>query len=74
LPPNWLYRLSLWPIKMARAKAKVKAALLRATSGDTIIVHMNHPEADTRVGVMDAVPELKRQGFRFVRLSERPLR
>ena len=53
---------------------EVKGALLGVTSGDIIILHMNHPEAGTREGVMDAIPELKRQGFRFVRLSERPLR
>lgn len=55
-------------------RGEVKAALMRATPGDIIIVHMNHPEAGTCAGVMDAIPELKRQGFRFVRLSERPLR
>lgn len=54
-------------------REEVKKALLSATPGDIIILHMNHPEADTRAGVMDAVPELKRQGFRFVRLSERGL-
>jgi hypothetical protein len=31
---------------------------------------MNHPEAGTGKGVMAAVPELKKHGFRFVRLSE----
>jgi peptidoglycan/xylan/chitin deacetylase (PgdA/CDA1 family) len=56
------------------SREEVKKALLGATSGDIIIVHMNHPEGETRTGIMDAVPELKRQGFRFVRLSERPLR
>jgi peptidoglycan/xylan/chitin deacetylase (PgdA/CDA1 family) len=55
-------------------RAEVRAALLNATAGDIIIVHMNHPESGTRAGVMDAIPELKRQGFRFVRLSEVSLR
>jgi hypothetical protein len=31
---------------------------------------MNHPEGETAAGVMAAIPELKRRGFRFVRLSE----
>lgn len=53
---------------------EVKAALLTATSGDIIIAHMNHPEAGTRAGLMAAIPELQRRGFRFVPLSERPLR
>jgi len=55
-------------------RGEVKAALMMATPGDIIIVHMNHPEAGTCAGVIDAIPELKRQGFRFVRLSERALR
>ena len=53
---------------------EVKKALLSATAGDIIIVHMNHPESGTRAGVMDAIPELLRRGLRFVRLSDRPLR
>ena len=53
---------------------EVRAALLKAVAGDIIIVHMNHPESGTRAGVMDAIPELRRRGFRFVRLSERTLR
>jgi peptidoglycan/xylan/chitin deacetylase (PgdA/CDA1 family) len=55
-------------------RSEVRSALLSATAGDIIIVHMNHPESGTRAGVMDAIPELKRRGFRFVRLSEYPLR
>ena len=53
---------------------EVKEALLSASAGDIIIVHMNHPEAATGAGVMDAIPELQRRGFRFVKLSEQPLR
>lgn len=52
------------------SRAQVRQALLNARPGDIIIVHMNHPEAGTGAGVMDAVPELKRRGFRFVRLSD----
>ena len=48
----------------------VKKALLGVRSGDIVILHMNHPEAGTGRGVMLAVPELKKRGFRFVRLSE----
>jgi len=56
------------------SKDEVKAALLSARPGDIVILHMNHPESGTRAGVMAAIPELKRRGFSFVRLSERPLR
>lgn len=54
--------------------AQVKAALLKAIPGDIALLHMNHPEAGTGAGIMAAVPELKRKGFRFVRMSDCPLK
>jgi peptidoglycan/xylan/chitin deacetylase (PgdA/CDA1 family) len=54
--------------------AQVKAALLKAVPGDIALLHMNHPEAGTGEGIMAVVPELKRRGFRFVRMSEYPLK
>jgi len=54
--------------------AKVTAALLAARPGDIIIAHMNHPEAGTGAGIMTALPLLKKKGFRFVRLSDYPLK
>lgn len=53
---------------------KVTAALLKSSPGSIVILHMNHPESGTGVGVMAAVPLLKKMGFRFVRLSDYPLR
>jgi peptidoglycan/xylan/chitin deacetylase (PgdA/CDA1 family) len=53
---------------------QVKAALLKATPGDVALLHMNHPEAGTGAGIMAAVPELQRRGFRFVRMSDYPLK
>lgn len=53
---------------------KVKAALLTAKPGDIIIAHMNHPEAGTGAGIIAALPELKKRGFRFVRLGDYPLK
>ena len=53
---------------------QVKAALLKAVPGDVVLLHMNHPEAGTGAGVMAAVPELQRRGFRFVRMSDYPLK
>jgi peptidoglycan/xylan/chitin deacetylase (PgdA/CDA1 family) len=50
--------------------AQVKAALLKAVPGDIALLHMNHPEAGTGAGIMAAVPELQRRGFRFVRMSD----
>jgi len=54
--------------------AQVKAALLGSVPGDVILCHMNHPESGTGAGIMAAVPELKRRGFSFVRMSDYPLR
>ncbi|HEY3308478.1 MAG TPA: polysaccharide deacetylase family protein [Desulfuromonadaceae bacterium] len=50
-------------------KDQVKAALLKAVPGDIAILHMNHPQGGTAAGVMAAVPELKRRGFSFVKVS-----
>lgn len=49
---------------------QVRDALLAAKQGDIAIFHMNHPESGTAAGVMAAVPELRKRGFRFVRLSD----
>jgi peptidoglycan/xylan/chitin deacetylase (PgdA/CDA1 family) len=54
--------------------AQVKAALLKSTPGDIILCHMNHPESGTAAGIVAAVPELRAHGFRFVRMSDYPLR
>jgi peptidoglycan/xylan/chitin deacetylase (PgdA/CDA1 family) len=56
------------------SRDQVRKALLSAGPGDIVILHMNHPGSGTAAGVMDAVPELKKRGFRFVRLSDQPLR
>jgi peptidoglycan/xylan/chitin deacetylase (PgdA/CDA1 family) len=54
-------------------REQVRSALLGARGGDIVILHMNRPESGTAAGVMDAIPELKRRGLRFVRLSEMEL-
>lgn len=50
--------------------AQVKSALLKAVPGDIALLHMNHPESGTGAGIMAALPELKKRGFRFVRMSD----
>ena len=52
---------------------QVRSALLKASHGDIAILHMNHPDGETAAGVIEALPELKRRGFRFVKLSDYPL-
>lgn len=51
---------------------QVRHALLSAKPGDIVLAHMNHPESDTAEGVVAAVPELKKQGFKFVKLEDVP--
>lgn len=51
------------------SREQVKEALLGATAGSIIICHMNHPEKETAEGVIEAIPELKKKGFSFVKLS-----
>ena len=55
-------------------RQQVRNALLASLPGAIIIAHMNHPESGTGPGIMAAVPELKKRGFRFVRLSDLPLK
>jgi peptidoglycan/xylan/chitin deacetylase (PgdA/CDA1 family) len=50
-------------------RRQVKAALMKARPGDIALLHMNHPGGRTADGVIDAVPELRRLGYRFVKLS-----
>jgi len=54
--------------------AQVEASLLKSTPGDIILCHMNHPESGTGAGIIAAVPQLRASGFRFVRMSDVPLR
>ncbi|HML80110.1 polysaccharide deacetylase family protein [Geobacter sulfurreducens] len=49
---------------------QVRRALLAATPGDVVILHMNHPESGTAAGVETAIPMLRARGLRFVTLSE----
>jgi peptidoglycan/xylan/chitin deacetylase (PgdA/CDA1 family) len=55
-------------------REQVKNALLRAEPGSIIILHMNHPEGHTAAGAIAAIPELKKRGFRFVKLSDYELK
>lgn len=52
---------------------QVTAALLTSAPGAIVILHMNHPESGTAKGVKAAIPELRKRGVRFVRLTDFPL-
>jgi len=55
------------------SRAQVKKALLEARAGSIVIFHFNHPEGETAEGIMDAIPILEINGFKFVKLSTFPL-
>jgi len=55
-------------------KNQVKQALLNAPPCSIILMHMNHPEGETAKGLIEAIPELRKQGFGFVKLSEYTLK
>lgn len=54
-------------------KKQVYKALMKANNGSIVLCHMNHPEKETAEGVIKAIPDLKKAGFRFVLLSDYPL-
>ncbi|SDV99859.1 Peptidoglycan/xylan/chitin deacetylase, PgdA/CDA1 family [Marininema mesophilum] len=51
-------------------REQVNEALLHARAGSIIILHMNQPESETAEGVRDAVPVLRKKGFRFVKVGD----
>jgi peptidoglycan/xylan/chitin deacetylase (PgdA/CDA1 family) len=53
---------------------EVKETLLHSVPASIILMHMNHPEGKTAEGLIAALPELRKRGFRFVKLSEFGLR
>jgi peptidoglycan/xylan/chitin deacetylase (PgdA/CDA1 family) len=53
---------------------QVEEALLHSAPASIVLMHMNQPESQTAEGVIATLPELKRRGFGFVKLSEFGLR
>lgn len=52
------------------SKKQVEEALLHSAPASIVLMHMNRPESQTAEGVMGAVPELRKRGFRFVKVSD----
>ncbi len=48
----------------------VAQRMSRVRAGDIVLAHLNHPRAGTGQGLLQALPLLKAQGLRFVRLSD----
>lgn len=57
-----------------RKKKDVKDALLKAEPGAIVILHMNQPRSETAAGLREAIPLFRKKGYRFVKLSEYPLK
>jgi len=55
-------------------KRQVKEALFNARPSSIILMHMNHPEGETAEGIIEAIPELTKRGFGFVKLSKYSLK
>ena len=56
------------------SKKEIREALLHSAPASIILMHMNHSEGQTAQGVMEAIPELRKRGFRFVKVSDFGLR
>lgn len=56
-----------------KSKNEVKEALLSVQPGSIVILHMNQPHQETAEGVKEAIPILKKRGYRFVKLTETSL-
>lgn len=52
---------------------QVYNAMINAKPGSIALLHFNHPDKWTSEGLKKAIPELKRRGFRFVKLEDMPL-
>lgn len=53
---------------------KVENAFLNSKKGEIVIVHFNHPESQTKDGMIKAIKRLKNDGYKFVRLSDYSLK
>ena len=54
-------------------KETIVKGLLSLKGGEIVLFHMNRPDGWTAEGVKEAIPLLRERGFRFIRLSDRPL-
>lgn len=52
------------------SKEEVKKALRQVKPGSIIILHMNMPHKETAEGLAESIPELRKKGFRFVKLQD----
>jgi len=48
----------------------IMSKILKAGNGSIVLMHLNHPDWNTKEGLELAVPELRRRGYRFVKIEE----
>ena len=56
------------------SREQMKSSILGSGNGDIILCHMNQPSSETFEGLAEIIPVLLERGFRFVHVSEYPLR
>ncbi len=49
---------------------QAKAQILTTHDGDVILAHMNHPEKEAGVGIVEGILALQAAGYTFVRLDQ----
>jgi peptidoglycan/xylan/chitin deacetylase (PgdA/CDA1 family) len=60
-------------VRGLEASVITKNIVKKTKPGSIIIMHMNHPERNGFEALAKAVPELRKQGYVFVRLEDHPL-
>lgn len=55
------------------SQKQVKEALVSSEQGAIVIMHMNRPKGYTAEGLIEAIPEMLLNGYKFVKLSDRTL-
>ena len=57
------------------AAVQIKSNIVKgAKNGAIVIMHMNHPKWNGYEGLALAIPELKKEGYSFVKLEDHPLK
>ena len=56
------------------SKKEIRDVLLHSAPASIVLMHMNRPESQTAKGVIETVPELRKRGFSFIKVSDLELR
>ena len=53
---------------------KIEEAFINVKGGEIAVIQFNHPESQTRDGIIRVIKKLKKEGFTFVKLSDYSLK